>query len=396
MPRQLPWQCFVLIKSASVFLSASVCIFPSPSISSVPAAPLDLSVSLFLRLRQVPPSLLLHPDLAQSRGPSSAGTSPPPPSGVSVPLSLSLLLRLLRIRLLHLGLPPRPARPGPAPSSPPPPSPSRAGGGAVTRGGGGRKRVRDAAAASGGLRRLRPFVPAAGGWVRGAAAAEGEAGALWGRPAWPSPAQPARPCPAAGRARRRIHVRVRTGRGAGERTGGLRGVSVIAATVREPVHVRPAGGGEGGLRGDGGGGSGVQKGAERRRRGGPGLTGRCHGAMRRVGGAFTGASRAHTAGSAACGEGTRPGSPLSGRRGVGATLTGSLGLGWRLGGLTGRGPWGRPGNSPSGPGPPSTVLVCCESWGYWGWGLPRGRPTACLTPLGFCTLSGLGMFPIMN
>lgn len=221
--------------------------------------------------------------------------------------------------------------------------------------------MRDAAAASGGLRRLRPFVPAAGGWVRGAAAAEGAAGALRGRPVWPSPVQPARPCPAAGRARRRIHVRVRTVRGAGEK---MEGPGRQCGCSRGPG-ARARGPGRGWGRRPGGV-SGVQKGAERRRRRGPGLTGRCHGAMRRGGGAFTRASRAHTAGSAACGVGPRSGSPLSGRGGEwkgGRHANRVFGLGVEAGRAHRPRTPGQAREQPLGAGPPPTVLICCESRG---------------------------------
>lgn len=113
----------------------------------------------------------------------------------------------------------------------------------------------------------------------------------------------------------------------------------------------------------GGGVSGVQKGAERRRRRGPGLTGRCHGGMR---GAFTRASRAHTAGSAACGVGPRPGSPLSGRGGEwkgGRDANRVFGLGVEAGQAHRPRTLGQAREQPLGAGPPPAVLVCCESRG---------------------------------
>lgn len=60
---------------------------------------------------------------------------------------------------------------------------------------------------------------------------------------------------------------------------------------------------------------------------------------------------------------------------MGATLTGSLDLGWRQGGLTGRGPWGRPGSSPSGLGLllPSLSVASLGANGDGGFRVPR-RP----------------------
>lgn len=61
-----------------------------------------------------------------------------------------------------------------------------------------------------------------------------------GTPSSAQPAQPARPGPAAGRARRRIHVRVRTRRRLGEDgAGGRPGGGVPSAEAWGPVHLGP-------------------------------------------------------------------------------------------------------------------------------------------------------------